>query len=118
MSGTRTEARSIIAWKSQDKADVIIGKNGITPGVLGEIKRRLKEQGVVKVKILKSGIRATSLGRREIAKKVADLTNSVLLEIRGRTFILYRPFDKKSGSSSSRVEGIKNLGSKRRRGGR
>ncbi|HIC99386.1 MAG TPA: hypothetical protein EYP08_07100, partial [Pyrodictiaceae archaeon] len=37
-------------------ADVQIGKKGIYEGVLKEIDRRLKEKGVVKVRILKSAL--------------------------------------------------------------
>ncbi|MBW9140790.1 MAG: YhbY family RNA-binding protein [Candidatus Aramenus sulfurataquae] len=65
------------------ETDVRIGKNGISDGVINEIKRRLKEHEVVKVRI---GMK--DLDRREVAQRVASLTNSKVIEVRGYTFIL------------------------------
>ncbi|BDC18327.1 YhbY family RNA-binding protein [Acidianus sp. HS-5] len=62
-----------------------IGKNGLTEGLVNEIKRQLKEHEVVKVKI---GIKEQD--RRELAKKVAESVNARLVEVRGYTFILMR----------------------------
>ncbi|MCY0883900.1 MAG: YhbY family RNA-binding protein [Acidianus infernus] len=62
-----------------------IGKNGITEGLINEIKRQLKDHEVVKIRI---GIKDQD--RREIAKKVAELTNAKLVEVRGYTFILMK----------------------------
>ncbi len=92
--------RRIVASKSQERADVIIGKNGLSKGVINEIKRRLKEDSIVKVKVLKTGLKVSGLNRREIAARVAELTESVLLEVRGRTFILYKP---QPGGNKSKV---------------
>ncbi|WP_338052283.1 YhbY family RNA-binding protein [Pyrodictium occultum] len=75
----------------QGPADVIIGKNGLSEGVLGEIDRRLKEKSIVKVKALKSAIKVTGLDRRELARRVAERLGARLLDVRGRTFVLYRP---------------------------
>jgi RNA-binding protein len=75
----------------QGPADVIIGKNGLTDNVLREIDRRLKEKGVIKVKALKSAIKVTGLDRKTLAKVVAEKLNALLLDVRGRTFVLYRP---------------------------
>ncbi|MFP3162320.1 YhbY family RNA-binding protein [Acidianus hospitalis] len=62
-----------------------IGKNGLTEGLINEIKRQLKDNEVVKIRI---GIKDQD--RREIAKKVAELTNAKLVEVRGYTFILMK----------------------------
>ena len=62
-----------------------IGKNGLSEGLLNEIKRQLKEHEVVKIRI---GIKNED--RREIAKKVAELVNAKLVEVRGYTFILMK----------------------------
>ncbi len=71
--------------------DVIIGKNGVTPGVIEEIRTRLKTKGVVKVKILRTGIdEGKGLDRRSIARLVAEKTGARLMGIRGRTFVLYK----------------------------
>ncbi len=62
-----------------------IGKNGLTEGLINEIKRQLKEHEVVKIRI---GIKDQD--RRELAKKVAEAVNAQLVEVRGYTFILMR----------------------------
>ncbi|MET1101564.1 MAG: YhbY family RNA-binding protein [Pyrodictiaceae archaeon] len=82
--------RELIISKIHGRADVIIGKSGISNGVINEIKRRLKEQGIVKVKVLKSGIKASGLDRKSLAREVATRVNAKLVDIRGRTFILVK----------------------------
>ncbi len=72
-------------------ADVIIGKRGVTPGVLREIDERLRAKGVVKVKMLRSAMEAEEGDRREIARRVARMLNARLMGVRGRTFVLARP---------------------------
>ncbi len=74
----------------QKRADVIIGKNGLTDGVLREIDRHLEDKGVVKVKALRSALKVTGLNRRELAERVASVLGAELLDVRGRTFVLYR----------------------------
>lgn len=75
----------------QSRADVIIGKRGVDDGVLREIERRLLDKGVVKVKALKTAVKSTGLDRRSLARLVASRLNAVLLDVRGRTFVLYLP---------------------------
>ncbi|WP_460123180.1 YhbY family RNA-binding protein [Stetteria hydrogenophila] len=67
---------------------MIIGKNGITEGVIEEIKRRLKAKGVIKVKMLKTALATEGLDRREAAGLVARLAGAKLMGVRGRTFVL------------------------------
>jgi RNA-binding protein len=64
-------------------AEVRIGKNGITEGIINEIKRRLKDHKVIKVKLGNK-----DRNRQEIALKIAELVNAKLIEVRGYTFIL------------------------------
>ncbi len=79
----------------QGSADVIIGKKGVTDSVLEEIRRRLEDKGVVKVKALKTAIKVTDMDRRELARHVADRLGAWLLDVRGRTFVLYLPPEKR-----------------------
>ncbi|MEM1873447.1 MAG: YhbY family RNA-binding protein [Acidilobaceae archaeon] len=72
-------------------SDVQIGKQGLTEGVISEIKSRLDKKGVVKVRILKSALVSTGLTRQELAKMVSEAVGARLLDVRGRTFILYKP---------------------------
>ncbi|RLG74060.1 MAG: hypothetical protein DRO08_00560 [Thermoprotei archaeon] len=74
----------------QRKPDVRIGKAGISEGILKEIDRRLEEQGIVKVKILKAAFNVEKKDRFQIAKEVAEKLGAVLVEVRGKTFTVYR----------------------------
>jgi len=80
--------------KAQSRSDINIGKKGITDPVVREIKRRLEEEGVVKIRVLKSALTISGLDRREFARMVAEKTSALLVEVRGRTFILAKPLDK------------------------
>lgn len=73
---------------SAEKPTVWIGKNGISEDVLAEIDKQLEKTEMVKVKILK-----TALGKdkaKMTANKVAQQTDSTLVEVRGHTLIVYR----------------------------
>ncbi len=74
----------------QKRADVNIGKHGLSDSVLMEIKRRLKDEEVLKVRILRSCLKVTGLDRKTIAKKVAEIVNAELIAVRGYTFVLKR----------------------------
>jgi len=73
----------------QGSADVIIGKAGLSENVIKEVKRRLKDKGAVKIKFLKSALKVEGVDRRELARRLAESTGALLLEVRGRTAILY-----------------------------
>ena len=81
----------------QRKAEINIGKRGIDESVIAEIKRRLEKKGMVKIKILKTGIISSGLKRKELAETVAQQTGARLLGIKGRTFILVK--EKKPGNN-------------------
>lgn len=80
--------KRLIKKAKASHADVRIGKKGVTEEVVKEIKRRLDEHKVVKVKI---GIEVED--RREFARLVAEKANAKLIEIRGYTFILAKKND-------------------------
>ena len=73
----------------QGPADVIVGKSGLTDSVIAEIKRRLKEKRAIKVKMLKSALQTEGKDRKEMARSIAERVGARLLEVRGRTMILY-----------------------------
>ncbi len=79
------------------RADVIIGKRGVFEGVLKEIESRLKVKEFVKVRVLKSALRVSGLDRKSIASYVAEKVGATLVDVRGRTFILYKPKRSRSG---------------------
>lgn len=70
-----------------EKPSVIVGKAGIEKTV-EEVKRQLKKQGLVKVRLLKSA--AEGSNRAALAQTLAKLTQSELVEVRGSTFGLWK----------------------------
>ena len=70
-----------------EPAKLRIGKRGITEGIVSEVKAILKKDQLIKIKCLKI---VPSEGIRAIAENIAELTNSKVIEVRGKTFILVR----------------------------
>ncbi|BAB67235.1 MULTISPECIES: YhbY family RNA-binding protein [Sulfurisphaera] len=85
---TNYSIKQLIKKAKASHADVRIGKKGVTEEIINEIKRRLKEHKVVKIKI---GIEVEN--RKEFARKIAELTEAKLIEVRGFTFILAKEND-------------------------
>lgn len=65
-----------------------IGKNGVTDTLIEELNKQIKANRLVKVRVLKSAEEGKDLNA--IAEEIAASTRSTLIEIRGRTVVLYR----------------------------
>jgi RNA-binding protein len=65
-----------------------IGKNGVTDSLIEEINRQLKDNKLVKVKVLKSAME--SMPRDEIASLLAEKTGAELIEVKGNTVVLFK----------------------------
>jgi RNA-binding protein len=65
-----------------------IGKNGVTDALIEELIKQIKANRLVKVRVLKSAEDEKDL--KAIAEEIAEATRSTLIEIRGRTVVLYR----------------------------
>jgi len=76
--------RELKKRRSEIKPTVHIGKDGITDGVVEEIKLQIKKNKLVKVRILPSAERP----RDEVAKALESRTSSLLVEVRGNTVLL------------------------------
>ncbi|WP_258084846.1 MULTISPECIES: YhbY family RNA-binding protein [Thermococcus] len=68
-----------------------IGKRGLDEGVIEEINTQLEKDGILKVEIRKGALISTEMDRRQLAEKVAEMTDSELIEVRGKRFILFKP---------------------------
>ncbi len=73
----------------QRVADLRIGKNGITPQLLDEVKRRMKERRTLKVKVLRAGLTGSG-GVDKLAQSLVEATEAHLVEVRGHTFVMMR----------------------------
>lgn len=65
-----------------------IGKNGVTDALIEELNKQIKANRLVKVRVLKSAEEEKDV--KVIAEEIAEATRSTLIEIRGRTVVLYR----------------------------
>ena len=71
----------------------ILGKSGITTEFITNVVKLLKRYKVIKIKALKTI--ATKLNIKDLAIEISQLTNSHILDIRGRVFILSLQYPKK-----------------------
>lgn len=65
-----------------------IGKNGVTDALIEELNKQIKANRLVKIRILKSAEEEKDV--KAIADEIAEATRSTLIEVRGRTVVLYR----------------------------
>lgn len=68
------------------KPIINVGKNGVTDANVEELKKHIKANRLVKVKMLKSA----GIDTKTLAQQIADVTMTTLIEIKGNTVVLYR----------------------------
>jgi len=67
---------------------VWVGKNGVTKDLLGQVSRQLEAKEMVKVKAQKTSLEDSDVTR--IADQIAGATGSEIVDVRGRTFTVYK----------------------------
>lgn len=67
---------------------VWIGRNGVTKALLSQISRQLEAREMIKVKVHTA--LSEHVGIDEIAGTVANETGSQIVDVRGRTFTVYK----------------------------
>ena len=65
---------------------MILGKKGITSELIAHASNLLKKHKIIKIKALKSI--ATKSNIKNLAKQITDSTDSYLLDLRGKIFII------------------------------
>ena len=65
-----------------------IGKEGATAQIVNEAVKQLDSREMIKAKILKTALHDDET--KNIAAKIAEETDSELVEVRGHTFLLYK----------------------------
>jgi len=68
---------------------VWVGKDGLTPQVIGEIGKQLQKNKMVKVRILPAALQGDNTAQL-IASRAAEQAGAALVEVRGHVFILFR----------------------------
>lgn len=71
---------------SQEKATLWVGRKGLNPEFTSEASERLDQRELLKIKVQKS----VSQPVLEIARVLAESLKADVVDIRGRSFILYR----------------------------
>ena len=85
--------RRIKSELSAEKPTVWVGKEGASSQILNEISRQLEKREMVKIKVLRTALKDEET--KEIASKIAEQTESTLVDVRGHTIILYKIRKKK-----------------------
>ncbi|MFX1493186.1 MAG: YhbY family RNA-binding protein [Promethearchaeota archaeon] len=79
----------------------ILGKSGITDDFITHVVSLLKRYKIIKIKALRSI--ATKSNIATLSEKISKLTNSSVLDLRGKQIILSKfPINKKELKSSSK----------------
>ncbi len=79
-----------------------IGKNGINDSVVRELQQQLKNNRLVKVKILRSALEY-QMSRRDIAAQLERLSGAPLVELRGYMAVYRSPYRIRKADASRRV---------------
>jgi RNA-binding protein len=85
----------------ESEPTVWVGKNGVTEALLGQIRRQLEANEMIKVKVQQAPLQDAEVA--EIADKIADKTRSEIVDVRGRTFTIYK--QRKTGKALARETG-------------
>ena len=90
MSKLTPGKRRFIKRKLCDENPTVwVGKNGVTAELLKEVEKQLAKNKMLKAKILKSAL--SERETKELATAISQQTGATLVEVRGHTFILYKP---------------------------
>jgi len=82
-------------------ATVWLGKEGASEALMKQVENQLKTHELVKVKIQKSAL--SEAGTTDFAEKVAASTGSMLVEVLGHTFTVYKRMELKKVAKSNEV---------------
>jgi len=99
----RTNRTELRRRASTLKPLIIVGKGGVTDGIIRELDRQLEEKELVKIRFLRSS-NTSQIG--EMIARLAKETQSELVETRGNTATLYRPLSESSGKIYKGREGL------------
>ena len=83
---------------SLEKPTIWVGKEGATPQMINEVVRQLEKREMIKIRMLKTALQEEA---KIIASKIAQQTDSTLIEVRGNTLILYKSRRRKARSLSA-----------------
>ncbi len=71
---------------------VQVGKEGLSPGLIANTAQELKHHELIKVKLGQN----SGLDKHETSEEIAEVTGSTLVQLIGKTIVLYKPNPKKA----------------------
>lgn len=86
MQLTGKQKRYLRSLMVTEEAHVHIGKAGITENLIESTAEALNSREVIKIKILNNN----EDDKKELAEDLAEATDSLIVQIIGRNFVLYR----------------------------
>jgi RNA-binding protein len=88
---TGKQRRALRAKGHHMEPVVIVGQSGVTEGILGAVTQALEDHELIKVKVNEG-----PETRQEAAEKMAEGTGSELVQLLGRTALLFKKRKKDS----------------------
>lgn len=70
---------------------VQVGKEGLSPGLIANTIQELQHHELIKVKLGQN----SGLDKHETSEKIAEITGSTLVQLIGKTIVLYKPNPKR-----------------------
>lgn len=93
------QKRQLRAEANQLRPSVIIGKEGVTPDLMAFLEESFNRRELVKIRVLDSCPDALHI----VAGQITGLKNSELVQILGRTLLLYRPMPANTDAALNEV---------------
>jgi RNA-binding protein len=84
----KKKVKELKQQSAEKEPTVWIGKSGVTDALLGQINRQLDANEIVKVKVHKTSPEDAEVA--ELAHRIAEEMTSEIVDVRGRTFTIYR----------------------------
>ena len=81
------QRRYLKSLANQLRPMVYMGKEGISPALLNSIEDAYNTSELIKIKLEQN----CPIDRKELGPQLAEQTRSYLIQILGRTLLLYRP---------------------------
>ena len=76
--------RELIRLGAELKPTMHVGKEGITEGLIGEVRKQIKDHKLIKVRLLPS----SNTDRGAAAQELAERSGTKLVDVRGNTVLL------------------------------
>ena len=89
--GTTFEKNSLRRLKAKSRViepTIWIGKEGISPQLIQHVQKQLDARELIKLKLQRSAVANSEMNN--IAAKISDATASILVDVMGHTFTLYK----------------------------